>query len=1347
MASSSSAVNIFHVFTSFHGPDVRRGFLSHLQSHFESKGIKMFKDQKIDRGYSIKPELFKAIGESRVCLVLLSQNYASSGWCLDELVEILRCRETLGKTVMTVFYQVDPSSVRKQKGDFGSAFMKTCQGRDEETTQGWKEALTDVANIEGEHSDNWVNEAEMIQQIAIDVSNKLNLTPSRDFDGMVGLEAHLTNLKSLLCLQCDDDVKMIGIWGPAGIGKTTIARAFYEQLPSGFSFKCFMEDLKGSYKSNGNYDSKLGLQRLLLSRILKDSDDIKVHHLGAIKEWLGDQRVLIILDDVDDLEKLEVLAKEPSWFGPGSRIIVTTEDKQILRAHGINDIYNVEFPSEEEAREIVSLHAFKETSVRDGFEELVDKVAGFCSNLPLDLAVVGSALRGRSKTEWEHHLDKIETSLDLGKIDAALKVEYERLSKNDQALFLHIACFFFFREDVDRLTTMLAHSKLDVGNGLKTLKEKSLVHISFNSEIVMPSLLQKLGRKIVVEQSDEPGKRQFLIDPQEICDVLADETGTGSLIGIVFDMSNMEKFSISKGAFEGMRNLQFLQIYSQMGQQNENVSCLHIQEDLEYLPRLRLLSWNFYPGKSLPPTFKPERLVELHMQFSNLEKLWDGIQPLANLKKIDLAYSSRLKEIPDLSKATNLETLLLPSCSSLVELPSSIKNLHKLKSLKMKRCKKLRLIPTNINLASLKIVDMDECSQLETFPDISRNIKTLSARDTGIKDVPASVVGRWSRCRKFEIGNKSLEILTHVPPSVVSLDLINSDIKKIPECITGLSHLVDLIVENCTKLVSIPALPPSLKSLNANNCVSLKTVDCSFRNPVNVLTFYNCVELDGEARRGIIQQSVQEYTCLAGKEVPPVFTHRATGNSITIPEGTFSASSRFKACFLLSPIKNDHRFLRISCRLSGKGGVRINSFFSSARLFDMPPLSEHVFIFHGNLFRAPRLNEVEVAESEITFEFSCDDNEAAELRIIECGVQILSSEVENFETESNMSDVDSTFSDDDGAYEFTSAILSVCKTTKMQKDQGILALCKYIKKQEADEEDSSSSRSEVEDFEDESIDLSSESVQEMNVSIFEYLNKKGGGNILGDGGNSLDASDKLVLHMTFSLFQYLSKKEADHSTNASKELVLAMLYLLGQYIEKQEPEGSSSGHESNEKVLKRIIISLLVYIKVNEVEGSSGSSINKEVNWGDASKELVLPVFLCLCEYIKKKEAEGNSSNNQVNNGDDGSNELLLGMILSASEKIETQEADVILSQCEDIIKEDAEGSSSSSNSEVNSGHASNKLVLAIILRLFQYIKKEAEGSSSKRDPSATRLLRIVFVGFILACCCLLAYLVSHSFV
>lgn len=114
-----------------------------------------FKDQEIERGHTIGLDLVQAIRESRVSIVVLSKNYASSGWCLDELVEILKCKEDQGQVVMTIFYDVDPSDVRKQSGNFGSAFETTCQGKTEEVKHRWTKALTNVAEIAGEHYLNW----------------------------------------------------------------------------------------------------------------------------------------------------------------------------------------------------------------------------------------------------------------------------------------------------------------------------------------------------------------------------------------------------------------------------------------------------------------------------------------------------------------------------------------------------------------------------------------------------------------------------------------------------------------------------------------------------------------------------------------------------------------------------------------------------------------------------------------------------------------------------------------------------------------------------------------------------------------------------------------------------------------------------------------------------------------------------------------------------------------------------------------------------------------------------------------------------------------------------------------
>jgi len=136
------------VFLSFRGEDTRDNFTSHLYAELRRKNIETFIDYRLGRGEEISPALDKAIEESTIYVVILSEKYASSTWCLDELKKILECKERYGREVIPVFYKVDPSTVRHQKESYAKAFVKhqqRCSGRVDE----WKAALNQVAGLSG----------------------------------------------------------------------------------------------------------------------------------------------------------------------------------------------------------------------------------------------------------------------------------------------------------------------------------------------------------------------------------------------------------------------------------------------------------------------------------------------------------------------------------------------------------------------------------------------------------------------------------------------------------------------------------------------------------------------------------------------------------------------------------------------------------------------------------------------------------------------------------------------------------------------------------------------------------------------------------------------------------------------------------------------------------------------------------------------------------------------------------------------------------------------------------------------------------------------------------------------
>jgi hypothetical protein len=153
-SSSSSAMMTlkYDVFVSFRGEDTRNNFADHLFAAFQRKGIFAFRDDaKLQKGESIAPELLRAIEGSQIFIVVFSKNYASSTWCLRELESILHCSQVYGRRVLPVFYDVDPSELRHQKGSYGEAFSKHEQRfqHDTQMVHRWREALTQTGNISG----------------------------------------------------------------------------------------------------------------------------------------------------------------------------------------------------------------------------------------------------------------------------------------------------------------------------------------------------------------------------------------------------------------------------------------------------------------------------------------------------------------------------------------------------------------------------------------------------------------------------------------------------------------------------------------------------------------------------------------------------------------------------------------------------------------------------------------------------------------------------------------------------------------------------------------------------------------------------------------------------------------------------------------------------------------------------------------------------------------------------------------------------------------------------------------------------------------------------------------------
>lgn len=279
---------------------------------------------------------------------------------------------------------------------------------------------------------------------------------------------------------------------------------------------------------------------------------------------------------------------------------------------------------------------------------------------------------------------------------------------------------------------------------------------------------------------------------------------------------------------------------------------------------------------------------------------------------------------------------------------------------------------------------------LWSFPEISTNIRFLGIIGTAIEEIPTSIRS-WSRLDTLDMSySENLRKSHHAFDLITNLHLSHTGIQEISPLVKEMSRLQTLVINGCTKLVSLPQLPDSLKFMHVENCESLERLDCSFyRTKLSDLRFVNCLKLNREAVDLILKTSIERWAIFPGETVPAYyFSYRATGSSVSMKlngfDTHFPTSLRFKACLLLVTNPDDvgpADWYRSDISYCINGKLRDVGVFPAYThiWFPLCPRSEHLVVIEF---------EETVTSPELVFEFRFKKEN---WEIKECGLRPLES--------------------------------------------------------------------------------------------------------------------------------------------------------------------------------------------------------------------------------------------------------------------------------------------------------------------------------------------------------------------
>ncbi|KAF7852399.1 hypothetical protein BT93_L0944 [Corymbia citriodora subsp. variegata] len=830
----------YDVFLSFRGLDTRRDIADYLYTSLMKAGIQAYRDnEELPIGEEIAPKLRQAIKRSEILIPILSKEYAASPWCLMELVQMVECKENWGRKIMPIFYDVAPSEVRHQTGNYREAITLHINKRrryDDETIQKWKEALSKVGTLRGwELKERGKGEftEEVVRTLLIEL--KKNYLAVSEY--LVEMDGHVDKIMEVIG-EDTSETKIIGIHGMGGVGKTTLATIIYNKLSADFDGCCFLSNIR---------DTKIViLQEQLISDILrtKCGSITNINEgITQIKNRLCSKKVILVLDDVDQKTQLDALVgMGKCWLCRGSKVIIATRNKDVLKDVDLkHELSEMDF---DHSLLLFSRHAFRRDCPPAEYVSLSKTAVEICSGLPLALEIIGSHLCGKDTNEWKNVLKNLET-IPNGEVKRKLNISFEALETREQEIFLDVCCFLVGL-DVRIVTYMWDSCKFSPECSLEVLKQRSLIKIAKGNRLWVHDQLRDLGREVVRERANlKPEKQSRVWDHEEAIDVLEIKEGRKKIEAIRLKFDRQFQDFIKKEKYVSLSNLRYLQV--DWGALDENnvqhfPSTNSFQGNPMLLPKLRWLSWHNFPIFFKFTACSLKKLVILDLSRSKIIDEWEGwnhLKMAKNLKVLNLTGCKNLHRTPDFSAHKNLERLILEGCTKLVQVDRSIGELKQLVLLNLKGCWNLEKLPdemeelealtellvdetsiTNIpewkRMEKLETLSADCCEDLSkcNLAGCSTSLLYLDLSRTGISELPFGNFGSLVELRLTWLNIRELPNSIGTMKNLRVLDISSTSLVELPSAIGMLEQLEEIDASYCGRLCGeIPTEIGNLSSL------------------------------------------------------------------------------------------------------------------------------------------------------------------------------------------------------------------------------------------------------------------------------------------------------------------------------------------------------------------------------------------------------------------------------------------------------------------------------------------------------------------------------------------------------